>query len=283
MIKQKKQPLYIGTNGMMPSRKRLSFFFFSLLLLLSPKQSFCQEIEDGPDAEFIFVVLAHVKTPTQDNLWRQSCNSIQKFHPDIPIILIDDHSNYPISIDEYENITLLDSEYPGAGELLPYYYFLKYQWAKKMIFLHDSMHLTRAFTPEELSGHLKFHWHFTASNYDNKQNIRELLAYFHSADELLYYYDNQRQDFYGCFGVTSIIDLPTLKYLEEKYRWTDILKDLIQTREQRMSLERIFGLICFKEELVQKENCSNYGDIHQDYLWPKVPYTGAIQKSLVGR
>ena len=89
------------------------------------------------DQTTVFVILAHVRNETDDRLWRKCYKSVRKFYPKIPIVIIDDNSPLPVSADTLSNTSVIRSEFPGGGELLPYYYFLKYRWAKKMVFLHD--------------------------------------------------------------------------------------------------------------------------------------------------
>ena len=122
---------------------------------------------------FVFVILRHISKDEHKKLWRESYLSIRTFYPDVGIIIIDDKSSLSDEFDTI-NTTILKSV-SGAGEVLPYYYFFKHKWAEKMIFLHDSMKLLRPFTSDELSGEVKFHWHFTTHVWDNNNVINEFL------------------------------------------------------------------------------------------------------------
>lgn len=173
---------------------------------------------------YVFVILSHVRNANDDKLWRRCYQSIKKFHPEAPIVIIDDNSRIPISDNSLDNTILIRSEYPGAGELLPYHYFLTYKWAKKMVFLHDSMFLKRPFSNSELNHSVKFLWHFQDHTWDDDQTINMLLAYLpHSAD-LINYNIQKKSQWNGCFGVVSIIDLNLLEQVESKYAFTGVLK-----------------------------------------------------------
>lgn len=206
--------------------------------------------------EMVFVILTHCRDAKEDAMWRYSYNTVQQFYPNTPIVVIDDNSPYPVSD---PNINIIRSEYPGAGETLPYYYFLKYQWAEKMVVLHDSMFLKRPFYNHELNHPLKFHWHF-GHQYDQDWIIDIVLSTLPRADELIDYNCNNKDEWLGCFGVTSIIDLKVIKDIEEKYSFS-LLTKTIKGRHQRSALERIFAMMLFREGYINKENCSNFGDI----------------------
>lgn len=243
---------------------------------------------------FAFVILCHVRNESDDKLWKRCYSSIREFYPEVPIIIIDDNSAIPISNDSLVKTTVIRSKYPGAGELLPYYYFLKHKWADKLIVLHDSMLLRRDFTKAELSTPIKFHWHFDLHCWDNDPLINSLLSYLNYAEELIDYNVNKKNLWNGCFGVTSIIDLNVLKAVERKYRLISNLKNIIKYREERCALERIFGIVMFKEQYLNRQNCSNFGNIcvYPHYYTHiddnvleelKNNYPGAILKTWQGR
>ena len=98
---------------------------------------------------FGFVLTRHVTDETTNKYWNQSVKLIQLYYPSHPIVIIDDASNqiFVKSFDEYNNLTIIQSEFPHRGELLPYLYYIKYQWFPRAIFLHDStfLHMTIPF------------------------------------------------------------------------------------------------------------------------------------------
>ena len=241
----------------------------------------------------VFVILTHVKDERTASLWKKAHDSIRTFYPTDPIVLIDDNSPVPLSIEGLKNVTLIRSDYPGAGELLPYHYFLKYQWADRMIFMHDSMYLVRPFTEQELAPLVKFHWHFSDHTWDAETPIEELLEKLKNGDELTRFKQNEQWD--GCFGVASLIHITVLKDLAKHYGFPNRLKKIVNTRTQRMALERVFGILLAKEGYFRAQESSNFGVIHsfpfafhtnvseQDLELIPSYYPGAIIKTWHGR
>lgn len=208
------------------------------------------------DRSYVFVILRHLRTTRDNDLWISSYNSIRKFYTN-PIIIIDDNSSINTVNGKLVNTEIIYSEYRGAGEILPYYYFLKNKWADRMVFLHDSMFLHRAFKDEELDHDIRFHWHFTNKNDQRKLNT--FLTMMSYSDELYEY--SQQSEWKGCFGVTSIIDLETVSNLDTTYGIFSNLILAIRTRADRELFERIFGIVVCHYGLIKNGVFSNFGDI----------------------
>ncbi|MCE5318633.1 MAG: hypothetical protein LLG04_14875 [Parachlamydia sp.] len=243
---------------------RSTFVIILVSMGFSFTQGFClhgDESLEEAEQSVVFVILTHAKDDRSCFLWKRSYDSIRKFYPSQTIVIIDDNSPQPPSLEGLENVCMIRGEHPGAGELLPYIYFLKYQWAEKMIFLHDSMFLIRPFTRQELGNSVKFHWHFSDHRWDSATPIEELLAHLENSEELIYF-RNHESNWVGCFGVASMINITVLQELEAKYGFTSRLKDVVHTRDQRMALERVFGIMLGNEKLYTMDSPSNFGRIH---------------------
>ena len=77
-------------------------------------------------SNFGFIMTRHVNSATTNNYWNQSIRCIRRLYPDTKIVVIDDNSNYEYITEEtLYKTTIINSEYPKRGELLPYIYFLK--------------------------------------------------------------------------------------------------------------------------------------------------------------
>ena len=75
-----------------------------------------------------FIVLRHVNNNKTNKYWIHSYNCIRKFYPENIILIIDDNSNYNyVTTKNLYNTIIIRSEYPGRGEVLPYYYYIKYR------------------------------------------------------------------------------------------------------------------------------------------------------------
>ena len=205
---------------------------------------------------YVFVILRHIRHTRDNDLWISSYNSVRKYYTN-KIVIIDDNSQVNTVNGKLVNTDILTSEWNGAGEILPYYYFLQHKWADNMIFIHDSMFLNRPFRDSELERTVAFHWHFSPTHPDKK--IETYLSLLHHAHELSAYADTS--NWRGCFGATSIMGLEVVEYLEEKYALFSQLTVAIRTRADRERFERIMGIILFYEGILEEKNCSNVGDI----------------------
>lgn len=88
-----------------------------------------------------FIMTRHVNSELTNKYWNQSVKLLRTFYPLRKIVIIDDNSNYEYvkSDCEYKNVEIIQSEFPGRGELLPYYYFLKYKFFQNAIIIHDGV------------------------------------------------------------------------------------------------------------------------------------------------
>lgn len=211
------------------------------------------------DKTYVFVILRHLRNIRDNDLWISSYNSIRKFYTN-KIVIIDDNSSINTVDGKLVNAEVIRSEFNGAGEILPYYYFLKYKWADKMIFLHDSMFINRLFTQDELEGDVKFHWHFEKGYITDLGKINTYLSQLTNNTELQEFATNAV--WYGCFGATSMCDLDVVLQLENKYKLFSNLVMLIRVRKDRELFERILGIVLYYEKIFDVDNkCSNFGDI----------------------
>jgi hypothetical protein len=237
--------------------------------IINPRQYITKKIDSSlnpsafelkfRDKTYVFVILRHIRTTRDNDLWISSYNSIRKFYTN-KIIIIDDNSSINTVDGKLSNTEIIKSEFNGAGEILPYYYFLKYKWADRMIFLHDSMFLNRSFRDTELEGDIKFHWYFDANNSDYRK-ITNFVSMLTNNVELQAFTTDPDTKWYGCFGATTICDLATIQYIEEEYKLFSVLTLAIRTRKDREAFERVLGIILYYEGIFDNENCSNYGNI----------------------
>jgi len=212
------------------------------------------------EKSYVFVILRHIKTPRDNDLWISSYNSIRKFYTN-KIIIIDDNSVINTVNGKLFQAEVLPSEFPGAGEILPYYYFLQHKWADHMLFLHDSMFLHRPFTDSELQHDVVFHWYFTTNGFDDSRKISNYLSLLQHDKELQQYYKTPTSPWKGCSGGATIMSYDTLLLLENKYKLFSTLTMAIKTRKDRETFERVLGIVLYFEGLVTDKTCSNFGDI----------------------
>jgi hypothetical protein len=214
--------------------------------------------------KFGFIMIRHVNNELTNNYWIESYNCIRKFYDD-KIIIIDDNSdeNFIKSSNELINCEIIKSEYPQRGELLAYYYLYKNNYFEKAFIIHDSVFFNEYINFEEYDS-IKFTWHFT-HDWDKEDNEINLLNNINITNEIMNFYKN-KDLWYGCFGLQSIVTMEYIENIEKKYKIFNLL-NVINSREIRMSVERIFGLICSYENIDLQLNPSIFGKIHHYIHW----------------
>jgi hypothetical protein len=224
---------------------------------------------------FCFFLLRHVNNEITNEYWQESCEKINQYYPECQIFIIDDHSKpeYIIQSKPLNNITVIQCELPpGKGELLPYYYFhklksqneIQYEYA---IIIHDSLFLnSKLFTNENMPSTVMFFWHTKRHGADNKVKELDLLRKLKNNSDVINLYINKSK-WNVCFGVMSVIKYDFLDHINSKYDFFNILIPLINTKDDRMRLERIYGVICMAEDIRLAENKSYLGDICHHVNW----------------
>lgn len=205
-----------------------------------------------------FIILRHVNSKSQDQHWIKSYNSVRKYYPENPVVIMDDNSNEEfVTPLKLYNTTIINSEYPKRGELLPYFYYLRYNWFDIAVIIHDSVFINSNIDLNVEK--YKFLWEFDHAS-DSVVEETKMINLFND-DELSNFYNN-KQLWKGCYGGMSIITHDFLTHVNNKYNLS-ILLDYIINRTNRMCFERVFGCILQKEAPRQ----TLLGDIHQYCFW----------------
>ena len=211
-----------------------------------------------------FIILRHIKTILHNEIWQECYNCIRKFYPKHPIIIIDDNSsNEFISEKIDDNLEIINSEYPGKGELLPYYYYLhNHKNFDTAVILHDSAFIQKYIDFNKFNQCLWDFKSYKGQTQTSESEEKNMINNLSDSEKLLKLYNNKKE-WYGCFGGMSIIQIDFLKLINNKYNIMNLLP-LIKTRNDRMRLERIFGLIITYEN---KKRLSIFGDIHDSFKY----------------
>lgn len=205
--------------------------------------------------KFGFIISRHVNSEKTNNYWNHSVKMLRRLYPFCKIVIIDDNSNYNfVKADhEYNDIQIIQSEFPKRGELLPYYYYLKNRFFKNAIIIHDSVFFHKRINFELYDGiDVLPLWHFN-SDKENVYNTARIIKKLRnrSAIEAKLLHDNyimkmKLDKWCGCYGVQCYISLNFLERLENRYGITNLLSE-VNCRSDRCCLERIFGAIFFTE------------------------------------
>jgi hypothetical protein len=193
---------------------------------------------------FVFIIIRHINSIETNQYWLECYNCIRQHHPTTEIIIIDDNSD-PKYIDNlgytFDNVEFVQSEFPKRGELLPYYYFYKNKYADNAVILHDSVFIQHKIDFENAKVDIKFLWHHIHT-WDDEANETRLINTLDNSDELLKLYE-KKDDWVLCVGVMSFISHKFISQLQDKYKIFNLLHH-VSSRNDRMCLERIFGLLC---------------------------------------
>jgi hypothetical protein len=224
---------------------------------------------------FGFIITRHVNSEKTNKYWNNSVKLLRYFYPNNKIIIIDDNSNLNFLKNDfdYKNTTIIQSEFLGRGELLPYYYFIKYKFFDNAVILHDSVFFHKRVNFEKLIiNNIKVLplWHF---NYDNENinNTKRITMSLNNSYKILLNISNntnfmETNKWNGCFGVQSFINHTFLLYLQEKYRITNLITE-VKTRPDRCCIERILGCIFCLEYDKLKYTKSLFGNIFSYQKW----------------
>ena len=184
-----------------------------------------------------FIVLRHVNSTITNLYWQTAYDSIRKYYPTNHIIFIDDNSDYSLITEKVmTNTTIIQSEFPGRAEVLPYYYYLKNKLFDTAVMLHDCIFVNRYidFTVDKY----KFIWEFEHHSDQEEDEIRIIKSLSNNEELLELHSDKNRWK--GCAGALTVINYDYLKYIDSKYNIANLLVP-VRTRFNRMSFERVFA------------------------------------------
>jgi hypothetical protein len=231
---------------------------------------------------FGFIIIRHVNSEVTNNYWNSCVINIRRFYPLKKIVVIDDNSNQDFLKQKYEykNIEYINSEFPGRGELLPYYYFFKNHFFDNAIIIHDSIFIQKRINFESLiKKQIKVIplWHFTCEKNENSNNTLRLISVLNNGYEIYNTFtvdksfetmmDRKNKNIWsGCFGIQSFINRDFLIGLRNKYHLFNLL-NVVQCRLDRCCLERIIGMIFYTEYIKHLKIPSLFGDIKTYFEW----------------
>ncbi len=198
---------------------------------------------------FGFILLRYVNSVETNKSWIRCYNSIRKYYNN-KIIIIDDNSNpaYLTNIDCY-NTTIINSEFPRRGELLPYYYYIKNKFFVRAVVLHDSMEIVKYFDFMNINQHGGIYNNYSRLfSFDNKcyqidiELFKDMSNYIKFGQQLYKFHLANKTNLIGCFGVCYVIDYNFLQDIENKYNISNLV-NYIDTRKKRMNLERFLSCL----------------------------------------
>ena len=205
--------------------------------------------------DYGFIITRHVNSELTNKYWNNCIQCLRRFYPNRKIVIIDDNSNkdFIISFNNYDNIEIIESEFHGRGELLPYYYFIKRKFFDNAVIIHDSVFFHNRVNFEKLIGvNVLPFWYFYSDNecITNSvkiasvlNNSREIISKLTLTNKVL---GMDKFNWFGCFGSQSFINHKFLSYLERKYNISK-MTTVVTCRKDRCCLERVMGVIFYSE------------------------------------
>ena len=208
--------------------------------------------------ELGFIILRHVNSEVTNKYWIYCYECIRKFYPENKILIIDDNSNSDyLTNDVLYKTKIINSEFKGRGEVLPYYYYLHNKEFDKALIIHDSVFIHKKV---DLSvDNYKILWSFE-HRWDQIEDETRIINIIDD-HELTEFYKNKSL-WKGCFGGMSIITHDYLVFIDKKYNISKLL-NCIKTRYNRSSFERIIACMLQKQGV----NETLFGDLHKYTEW----------------
>ena len=212
---------------------------------------------------FGFIITRHVNSEKTNCYWNQNIKLLRTHYPECKIIIIDDNSNQTFIKAEfdYNNLEVINSEYPGRGELLPYIYFLKYKWFDSAVIIHDSVFFHKTFDFTNINTKAISLWMFY-NNDSEIDNILRISNYLNHNKVIRSHILNwSKNNWVSCFGAMSYISHDFLVNLNDKYKLTNLI-NVIRNRNDRCALERIMGILFYIET---QKNYTLFGCINKSH------------------
>jgi hypothetical protein len=227
------------------------------------------------DNNFGFIITRHVNSETTNKYWNRCVRCIRQFYPKKKIIIIDDNSKPEfVKADfEYKNVEIIQSEFPGRGELLPYYYFYKRCFFKNAVIIHDSVFFHKRINFENIQAQVIPLWHFNSDKENVDNTIRLVSVLRNSLDIVKNLLDSEikplgfkKYTWFGCFGGQSYISYDFLSSIQNKYDLFNLL-NLVKCRADRSCFERILGILFFMNQKNLYRATSLLGNIMTYSVW----------------
>ncbi len=236
------------------------------------------EICNNNIPNFAFFILRHVSKEKDNILWINCYQQIRHFYDD-PIIIIDDNSDQSlVSLDiNLINCTIIQSEFPGRGELLPYYYMFHNKLCKKGIMLHDSSFIIKRIDFSKYTMDMQPLW-TAVHDWDDVYRENAYIKQLYNSNSLLHFY-KKKNNWNVCFGAMSVVSYKFLQKLHIKYNIFNLLH-IIRTRRDRMTFERIIGMLAYKEIPSLYSVGSILGDMGND---GHIPWKYSIEQFIVDK
>lgn len=197
-----------------------------------------------PIEDFGFIIVRN------NDSWKECYITIRKYYKDkIVIIDIGNNNDYYDSQFRLDNTEIIDN---CTSIMSAYYYMYTNKLFKMAVILNDFVMLGGEINFKGYL-HVKFLWEL-----NNETNTVEhdmaLLSQINASKDLIEFY-NKKDLWKGCFATMTMICYGFLEKLHKKYNFLE-LHNMINSQEDLLALQRVFGCICTyeKPELVRNSS-----------------------------
>ena len=213
---------------------------------------------------FGFIITRHVNSDKTNCYWNQNIKLLRSHYPQCKLVIIDDNSNQSFIKAEFDyiNLEVINSEYPGRGELLPYIYYLKHKWFDNAVIIHDSVFFHKTIDFANVKSNVLSLWMFYNNNSEINNILRISDSLNHSRIIKSHILEWSKNNWGSCFGSQSYINHNFLVNLNNKYKLTNLI-NVITNRSDRCALERIMGLLFYIET---RTNNTLFGCINNSHI-----------------
>ena len=168
-----------------------------------------------------FIMLRHVNNELTNQYWILCYDCIRKYYPENIVLIIDDNSDYQFITDkQLYKTNIIKNDYPKRGELMPYYYYLHNKLFDIAVIIHDSVFINKYIDMNVKT--YKFIWEFE-HDWDQIEDETQMIKLFNDEKLLNFYKDKNLWK--GCFGAMTIITHEYLKYVNNEYDISKLIKN----------------------------------------------------------
>jgi len=194
--------------------------------------------------ELSFFIIRKVRISKDNDIWKECVKNIRNFYKNEAIYIIDDMNDMRFCeiYEGFSNLHFLntdnDLEIKGCGEFACFYYYHKLKNSKRAFFIQDSFFILKPIPFDNID--IRFLFGFIDCNEIYKSLVNNLILDLNEGHKIIEY--KYKYNWVGCFGVSCLISLDYLLYLETRYNLFVIIKD-IKNKILREVFERLFGLL----------------------------------------
>lgn len=227
-----------------------------------------------------FYISCHRTEASRDYI-AECVKCIQGAYADPKIYIINDCS--PLEIPSDIDAEIIRSEFPGAGEILGYYYAWVRREGRRIVVLDQSCFLREKLVNDSST----FRSIWTATHYNRAPvNWTDVLKSMYSSSELLEF-TKSRSNWLTCFGCMGSCTLKFLDEIEDRHSALTTLVSCTKCRVGSQRNERVLGVLAgmygSKEALTSDIHQFGFGQTWEQYKSKEASCVRGIEKVWTGR